>query len=104
MAAFKEYILEEGELWDAVKHGVSKGVKAFRQKQQQQKNKSEQKTLMNQLMNAEGDELKLVIKKIVDNGYTIKGNGIEKMGTKPCHVNDWLYECTSTKMEYRFEK
>lgn len=29
---FKDYMIEEGEMFDAVKHGMSSGFKAFREK------------------------------------------------------------------------
>lgn len=98
MASFKQYVIEEGELWDAVKFGLSTGLKAFSKKREQQKAKSEPKTILRQMLSAEGEELKAVVKKIVDNGYTVKDGRVQKPSPVK-HINSWLYECTTTRTE-----
>lgn len=101
MGNFKEFILEEGPLWDALCHGVKTGLEAFRSKRVEQKKPKEEpkvtpKTLTQKILTAEGDDLKALVKQIVDNGYTVKQGKV----TKPPLVKnstDWLLECTRTK-------
>ena len=79
---FKEYMLEEGEMFDAIKHSVKTGVKAFRKKREQQKNKSVEKALTDQIMTAEGEDLRRLIKQIVDKGLTVKNGKVQQ----PCRI------------------
>lgn len=94
---FKDYMIEEGEMFDAVKHGMSSGFKAFREKRVEQKNKSDNDALTAKIVTAEGDELKQIIKQIVSKGLTVKDGKVQE----PCrikHVNKGVLECTRTKM------
>lgn len=106
MAKFKDFVLEEGPFWDAICHGFSKGVEAFNDKRAQQTKKQEKpkpKDLGQKLLAAEGEELKNVIKKIVDNGFTIKQGKVQKKPTE-AKATDWLLECIRTKKASRSEK
>lgn len=91
---FKDYVLEEGDLLDAVKHGFSAGFKAFRQKREQQAKKNEAKTLKDKIMSAEGKELTVLIRNMVekDMDITAQCGKVEKS-------TEWLKECTGTKTE-----
>jgi hypothetical protein len=97
MGQFKEFVLEEGELFDALKHGVQVGLKAFREKRQEQAKEREPQALTKKILSAEGKDLESLVKKIVDNGYTIKGGQVV---ARPLKVGsaDWLLECTNTRM------
>lgn len=90
MGEFKKFVLQEGDLLDAVKVGVKAGLKAFTKKREQQQTKQESKTLANKILDAEGKELEGLIKQIVDNKFSIKN-------VQPQKSTDWLLECTSTK-------
>lgn len=103
MARFKDFVLEEGPFWDAICHGVSKGMEAFKEKRAQQAKKEERpkpKDLGQKLLAAEGEELKSVIKQIVDNGFTIKQGKVQKKPTET-KATDWLLECIRTKKASR---
>lgn len=100
MARFKEYILEEGPFWDAVCHGFKTGVDAFRSKRVEQSKPKEAKvtpkSLTQKILTAEGDDLKQVVKQIVDNGFKMKHGKVIK---PPLVKNskDWLLECIRTR-------
>jgi recombination DNA repair RAD52 pathway protein len=79
---FKEYMFEEGDMFDALKHSVKTGVKAFRKKREEQSKRSEEKALTNQILTAEGDDLRRLIKQIVDKGLTVKNGEV----IKPCRI------------------
>lgn len=79
---FKEYMLEEGEMFDALKHGVSSGIKAFKKKRVEQKKASEEKALNDKIMTAEGEDLRRLIKQIVDKGLTVQNGRVQQ----PCRV------------------
>lgn len=80
MAKFKQFILEEGDLLDAVKHGVKQGIKAFSAKRKQQ----ESKTLAGKILNADGKELESLIRQIVNDGFSIQKD------EPPQKLTDWL--------------
>jgi hypothetical protein len=90
---FKKFVLQEGDLLDAVKIGVKAGLKAFTKKREQQ-TKQESKDLTNKILDAEGKELEGLIKQIVDNKFSIKN-------IQPQKTTDWLLECTSTETRLR---
>lgn len=69
---FKEFVLEEGDVWDALCHSFSTGFKAYREKRDQQKNTTEQQKLTQKLFSAEGKELSAIIRQIVEKGYTVQ--------------------------------
>jgi len=71
---FQEFVLEEGELWDAVRVGV----KAFREKRQEQKSVTQEKKLTDKILTAEGGELRKLVKQIVDKGLTVKDGEVVK--------------------------
>jgi hypothetical protein len=75
---FREFMLEEGDMLDAIKHGVSTGVKAYKKKRSQQKKRTKQQTLTDKIMAAEGDDLKNLISQIVDNGYTVRNGKVQE--------------------------
>lgn len=91
---FREFVLEEGEVWDALKIGVKTGMKAYRQQRTQQKTKNEQKVLMQRLMSAEGNALDTLVKQAVEQGYTVKNGEVVKAAPVAAGSNDWLKECT----------
>jgi hypothetical protein len=88
---FKDFVLEEGEIWDAVCHGV----KAFKQKRKQQAKKSEAKKLGDAVLNAEGADLRRLVKQIVDKGYTVKNEVVKPSRIK--HMNKEVLECIRTR-------
>ena len=91
---FKEYI-NEGEIWDALCHGVKTGIRAFKEKRQEQKKEPGPKALLNQMVNAEGKDLESLIQKAVENGFTAHRGKLEK---RPIRKNSqWLLECTVIK-------
>jgi len=93
---FREFVLEEGELWDAMRVGVDTGVKAFKHKRKDQSKQSEVKKLSQQIFSAEGADLRLLVKKIVDNGYSIK-NGEVVAPSREKLISKEVLECTRTK-------
>lgn len=103
MARFKEYVLEEGELLDAIKAGVSAGLKAFQKKWQDKPKKPSGKELADKAMSAEGKELSSVIKQIVDDGYILHNGKIQKPPLRK-RMQDWLHECTNIKKALRSAK
>ena len=100
MAKFKEYILEEGPFWDAICHGVKTGVAAFRSKRVEQSKPKEAKvtakTLTQKILTAEGDDLKQVVKQMVDKGFTMKHGKVTKT-PRVTNAKDWLLECIRTR-------
>lgn len=66
--SFKQYVLEEGEVWDALCHGVKSGMKAYQQKRVEQKKHTDAHKLAQQILNAEGSELQQLVKQIVAQG------------------------------------
>lgn len=102
--SFKEFVLEEGELFDAIKHGFTIGLKAFLEKRQEQTKEKEPEILTKKILSAEGKELDGLIKQIVNNGYTIKQGNVVKP-YKVVKATDWLMECTTnTSKESSYEK
>jgi CRISPR/Cas system-associated exonuclease Cas4 (RecB family) len=99
MGQFKEFMLEEGEVWDAVVHGVSSGVKAFQKKRTEQKSATEKQKLSEKIIDADKKEIKDLVKKIVSNGYTIK-NGQVKEAPKVQDMNGWLTEWRTDRKHY----
>jgi hypothetical protein len=92
---FKDFVLEEGDLLDAIKLGVKSGIKAFKDKRKQQANK----TVADKLLGAEGKELEVLIRQIVDDGFSIQNS------LKPQKISDWLKEsCTNTKQDASTER
>lgn len=94
---FKDFILEEGELWDAVCFGVNKGLKAFKHKRQEQAKKSETTKLTQQILSAEGADIRRLVKKIVDNGYSVKDGKVTDLPKRKL-VSMEVLECTRIKM------
>lgn len=94
---FKEFVLEEGEFFDALKHGIKTGFNAFKVKRQEQKKES--KDLRHKVLSAEGKELESLIKQIVDNKFSI-----QKQCAKTQKETDWLLECTSTRTTSHFAR
>ena len=91
MGQFREFVYQEGEIWDAVMHGVNSGFKAFQTKRNEQKGKTEQKKLTEKIIDADKKDIKALVKKIVSNGYTIS-NGEVKDSPKNHRMNSWLSE------------
>lgn len=100
---FKEFVLEEGQFFDAIKIGLKAGFKAFRKAREQQATADEKKQISDALMNAEGEQLKTLVCKMVDKGYTIQKDRVKKLSNRKS-MNDWLYECINTKMESLLER
>jgi hypothetical protein len=100
---FKEFMLEEWEFWDAIKHGFRQGVKAFNQKRTDQAKKTEAKTLTDKIISAEGKELESLIKQIVDNGYTIKQGQVQKP-PKTQRASDWLLEYVRAQRRHQLQE
>lgn len=95
---FKEFMLKEGQFWDALKHGVAVGVKEFSKKRKELATKSEMQTMTKKILDADGKELESLLKQIVEKGYTVKGGAVQKPSLK-ARSTDWLLECTRTKAE-----
>jgi hypothetical protein len=85
----KEYMIQEGPFWDALKHGVATGVKAYSKKRKELANKSEVKIMTSKILGAEGKDLDVLLKQIVDNGYTIKNGAVQKPSLL-VKSTDWL--------------
>lgn len=71
---FRDFALQEGQLWDAVRHGVRKGFKAYKDKRVDQKRKSN--SLIQRIMSAEGEELKDLVKQMVDDRLTVSNGKV----------------------------
>ena len=78
MGQFKKFVLQEGEIWDAVVHGVDSGFKEFQKKRKEQKEKTEQKKLSEKIIDVDKKEIKDLVKQIVSNGYTISNGEVKE--------------------------
>ena len=101
MGEFRDYV--EGVRLDALTHAVKVGVKAYRTKLKKDQEKSEKKKIEDNVLSAEGDDLKQIIDRMVQKDYKLKDG---KVSSEPRvkHFTDWLKECTTTKMESTSEK
>ena len=93
---FREWILEEGERWDALKHAVNTGFQAYKKKRDQQKQKTEKKKLLDKVMNSNGKAEEDAIDSIVRKGYTLSSNGelVKQNGHMDAngHFKKWMTE------------
>ena len=102
MGEFRNYV--EGAHWDALTHAVKVGVKAYRDKLQKEKTKTEKKKIESEVLSANSDELKIIIDKMVKNDYELKDGKVQSQ-PKVQNFTDWLRkECTDTKMALTSEK
>lgn len=87
---FKEFILQEGDIWDAMKHGVKQGIAAYRDVRNKQTKVEKKTKLFDQLMLAKSEaEIKAVVRNIVANGCTISdGKLVDKPEAE--NMNRWL--------------
>lgn len=86
-------MLEEGDLLDALCHGIKTGYKAFVKKREQQAKKTEAKaTTQQKLLSANGSELHALVKQVVNDKMSI-----DKQCGKQILATDWLKECTNTR-------
>ena len=100
---FKEFVLEEGEMFDAVKHGMSTGFKAFRAKREQQKHKTQADVLTDKIMTAEGEDLRILIKQIAAKGLMVKDGKVQEPSRiKP--MNKEVLENVHTQRRNQAEK
>jgi hypothetical protein len=90
MAKFKEYLLEEGEQWDAIVHGFKTGWTAYKDKRTEQKQKTIKEKVNEKLLTAEGEQLKDLVKQIVSNDFRVTRNG--ELKDKPDKMHAWLNE------------
>ena len=95
---FKEFMIQEGDLLDAVKSGLKAGIETFKKTREDQIKKQESKAIAAKLLGAKGKELESLIKQMVDNTFKIKNE------EKPQKTTDWLLECTNTKTKLRFAR
>lgn len=89
---FREFMLEEGDLLDALCHGIKTGYKAFVKKREQQAKKTESKVTQQKLLNATGKDLHDLVKLAVNDKMSI-----DKQCGKQILATDWLKECTNTR-------
>ena len=89
--SFKTFVLEEGGLLDAVKHGFKVGIKAFSEKRKVQAKQKECRIVADKILSAEGKELERLMRQVVDDGFSIQHE------LRPQKITDWLKECTTTK-------
>lgn len=81
---FREWILEEGERWDALKHATKTGFNSYRKKREQQKKKFEKSQLRDRVVNSNGKAEEAAIDLIIQKGYTLSVNGeLVKANNKP---------------------
>lgn len=94
---FREWILEEGERLDALKHAVKTGFNAYNKKRQQQKKKSEEKQLRDKVVNSNGKAESDAIDSIIRKGYTFSSNGelVKTNGKSDANASfkKWMIEC-----------
>ena len=93
---FREFMLEEGDLLDALCHGIKTGYKAFVKKREQQAKKTEAKATQQKLLNATGKELHDLVKQAVNDKMSI-----DKQCGKQILATDWLKECTNIRTASR---
>mgnify|MGYP001445025422 CR=1 FL=1 len=74
MGKFEEYMVDEGFL-DCLSHGVKEGWRAYAKKRAQEKKQDEKSDLTQKIMTAEGDELKKLIRQMVEKNLTMDKNG-----------------------------
>lgn len=92
MGQFREFVVRECDLWDAMVHGVKKGYNAFKDKRKEQTKKSEKKKISEKMLNAKNkDDIKDLVKSILDNGYTISNGRIKEVPDAQ-QANRWLTE------------
>lgn len=96
---FKDFMLQEGEVWDALRHGVSTGVKAYKQKRADQKKQSEADKLSQKILSAEGKDLEQLVRQIVRQGYTLRNGKVVKP-SKVKYMSQEVLECTTTRMGF----
>ena len=96
---FKEFVLEEGDMIDALKHGFKTGIKAFQDKRKEQEKKTQKQKMTDAILTAEGGDLRRLIKKIVDDGYTVS-NGKVKDPSRVKHMNKEVLECIRTRKAF----
>lgn len=75
---FRDYIaqdqLQEGEVWDALRVGF----RAYKKKREEQRRVTEKKVLADKIIAAEGEDLRQLVKQLVDQGLTVQnGKAVE---------------------------
>ena len=94
---FREWILQEGDRWDALKYAVKKGFNAYAKKRNEQKQKTEEANLRNKVLNTKGKAEEVAIDSMVQKGYTLSSSGeLSKLSGKPDAGNNfkkWMMEC-----------
>jgi ribulose bisphosphate carboxylase small subunit len=76
---------------------VSSGFKAFQDKRNKQKSKTEQGNLTEKIIDSDDKDIKGLVKQIVSKGYTIS-NGEVKEAPKSSRMNSWLNESGKTNV------
>lgn len=67
------YNVQEGNRWNAVKHGVKAGFKAYSKKRKQDKSKKEKANLESKILTAKSDkDFERVADELLDKGYDLK--------------------------------
>ena len=77
---FKDFIeqdkLNEVEIIDAVRCGFQ----AFKKKREEQKKQAEKKVVLSKVLSAEGEDLKSIVKWMIDHDLTIQNGHVVKSG------------------------
>ena len=103
---FREWMLDEGERWDALTHAVKTGFKAYKKKRDKQRKEGKKKEMLSKLMSSDegSDEENHAVDDIVKNGYTVSSNGLEhRNGKKPSPHRDMRKWMTENAKNRRFE-
>ncbi len=95
MGKFEDYMVDEGFL-DCLGHGVKEGWRAFAKQRAQEKKQDEKSELTQKIMAAEGDELKKLVRQMVEKNLTVdkKGKVKDAEGSEPvqAQATAWLRE------------
>lgn len=103
MKTFEAWMVEEGETWEAIKKGVTAGLKVFKQAKVEAKAKQLPDNLMAAIISAKTkDEIKAIAEKMVDNGLVFKAGTI-RPATEPC-LTKWLSENVQTQERHEIEE
>ena len=108
MGKFQNYMIEEG-LFGCIEHGVKEGWKSFAKKRAEEKRKDEKGEMSKKILAAEGDQLKKLIRQMVDRNFTIDKEGkvqdAEKQRNQAIQATTWAQgACTIIKMGLVFVK
>lgn len=102
MGKFQDFMIEEG-FFDCVFHGMNVGYKAYAKKRKQEAKKDKKEDVKRKYMSAEGEELKDIIKKMIEDDLTIDKNG-EVINDKQRSEKDWLREHVCPQRRCKFKK